>query len=197
MAFPNFPKEMGMYVDATLRQYVDDLAAKLPTPGGGSAAALSATLGISLISMVINFTLGKPRYEKYQKELAVTLEKAEQLRKEFLSLVDLDVQAYKSKNLRDALDVPFMLCRLCYEGMKLCPPLIRKGNRNLVSDVAVAAVLLESAFASAYYNVEINLKSLANDRLSRLMRRELLRKGKAVRKIRATMEEKVGAIIRR
>ncbi|MFC1805048.1 cyclodeaminase/cyclohydrolase family protein, partial [Candidatus Omnitrophota bacterium] len=29
-----------------------------------------------------------------------------------------------------------------------------------ISDVAVAAVMLEAAFASAYFNIEINLKLL-------------------------------------
>ena len=93
--------------------------------------------------------------------------------------MDLDVIAYKSKNIRDALDVPFMVCRLCFEGIKLCPPLIKKGNINLISDVAVAAILLESAFASAYFNVEINLKSLGDKKLTRLIRKELIKKRKA------------------
>lgn len=57
------------YKEQTLKQYLDDLAAKLPAPGGGSAAALNAAIGTALISMVVNFTLGKPRYAKYEQEL--------------------------------------------------------------------------------------------------------------------------------
>lgn len=49
-----------MYCNKTLRGYLDDLAAKLPAPGGGSAAALTASEAAALISMVINFTIGKP-----------------------------------------------------------------------------------------------------------------------------------------
>jgi formiminotetrahydrofolate cyclodeaminase len=64
-----------MYKNSSLKRYLDDLAAKLPAPGGGSAAALTASLGASLISMVVNFTLGKPRYAQYEKELKETLER--------------------------------------------------------------------------------------------------------------------------
>jgi formiminotetrahydrofolate cyclodeaminase len=62
--------------------------------------------------------------------------------------------------------------------------------------VAVAAVLLESAFTSAYFNVEINLKSLADKKLSQDIRKELLRKDKIIKKLRRQTEAKVGKIIR-
>ena len=186
-----------MYRDQTLKQYLDDLAAKLPAPGGGSAAALAAGLGAALISMVVNFTLGKPKYAQYESQLRQILEKSDKLRQEFLNLVDLDVIAYQSKNLQDALNIPFMVCRLCFEGINLCPPLIQKGNINLISDVAVAAVLLESAFASAYFNVEINLESLADKKLTKSVRKELLQKSKIIKNLRLQTEAKVGKIIRR
>ena len=185
-----------MYKDESLKKYLEDLSAKLPAPGGGSAAALTAALGASLLSMVVNFTLGKAKYAQYENDLKTALLKTENLRGEFLNLVDLDVQAYKSRNLRNALDVPFVLARLCFEGMKLCPPLIKKGNINLISDVAVAAVLLESAFTAAYFNVEINLKSIADRKLTQKIRKELTAKARMIKKIRSETEAKVGKIIR-
>jgi formiminotetrahydrofolate cyclodeaminase len=185
-----------IYKEATLKKYLDDLAAKLPAPGGGSAAALTAAMAASLISMVVNFTLGKAKYAKYENTLKEIIKKSEQLREEFFNLVDLDVAAYASKNLQDALNVPLMVCRLCFEGIKLCPPLIKKGNINLISDVAVAAILLESAFASACSNVDINLKSLGDKRLTKAIRKELTRKEKMVKTIRLQTEVKVGKIIR-
>ncbi|MGA2774548.1 MAG: cyclodeaminase/cyclohydrolase family protein [Candidatus Omnitrophota bacterium] len=184
------------YKNETLRKYLDDLAAKLPAPGGGSALAMNAALGASLITMVINFTLGKPKYAKYETELKKDLIKSEKLRDEFLHLVDLDIAAYNSKDARKALNVPFMVSRLCFEGIKLCPELVKKGNVNLISDVVVAAILLESAFVSAYFNVEINLKILEDKELSRTIRKELAIKRKEITKIRLKTEEKVGEIIR-
>ncbi|MCU0651651.1 MAG: cyclodeaminase/cyclohydrolase family protein [Candidatus Omnitrophica bacterium] len=185
-----------MYKEATLKKYLDDLAAKLPAPGGGSAAAMNAAMGVALVSMVVNFTLGKPKYAQYDTELKHILKRAEDLRKEFLHLVDLDVTAYKSKNMRDALNVPFMLARLSFEAIKLCPVLIKKGNINLISDVVVAAIFLESAFTSAYCNVDINLKILDDKKLASVIRKELSAKEKRIKKIRKLVEEKVGKIIR-
>lgn len=185
-----------MYKDKTLKKYLDDLAARMPAPGGGSAAALAAGLGAGLISMVANFTLGNHKYAEHEDQTRNILGQSEKLRLEFLNLVDLDVQAFNSKNLRNSLDVPLMVGRLCFEGIKLCPPLVTKGNRNLISDVAVAAVLLESAFASAYYNVEINLKFLKDPKLTAAVRKEFAQKDKKIKRIRQETEEKVGQIIR-
>ncbi|MCX5711171.1 MAG: cyclodeaminase/cyclohydrolase family protein [Candidatus Omnitrophica bacterium] len=185
-----------LYKNETIKKYSDDLAAKLPAPGGGSAAALSAALGVSLISMVANFTIGKPKYAKYETEVKKILHDSEKLRAEFLNLVDLDVSAYNSKDMRQALNVPFMCCRLCFEAAKLCPELVKKGNVNLISDVAVAAIMLESAFVSAYFNVDINLKFLNDSALTKSLRKELDIKQKTILKIRKETEEQVGEIIR-
>jgi len=186
-----------MYNDSSLRLYLNDLAAKLPAPGGGSAAALTAALGASLISMVLNFTIGKPKYAQYENELKGIFSQSEKLREQFLNLVDLDVVAFKAKDISQALGVPLEVCRLCFESIMLCPPLIKKGNVNLISDVAVAAILLESGFTSAYFNVEINLKSLKeNKKFVSQVRHELKLKEKKIKKIRLETEGKVGKIIR-
>lgn len=185
-----------MYKDSTLKEYLDDLAAKLPAPGGGSAAALNAALGVALISMVVNFTVGKPKYAQHEQELQGILKDSERLRNEFLNLVDSDVTAYKSKDIKQALEVPLSVCRLCIQAIALCPSLIEKANINLISDVAAAAILLESAFANAYLNVEINLKTLGDKELTDKIRKELKQKEKEIKKIRLETEEEVGKIIR-
>ncbi|MDD5130928.1 MAG: cyclodeaminase/cyclohydrolase family protein [Candidatus Omnitrophica bacterium] len=185
------------YKNQSLTKYLNDLAARLPAPGGGSAAALNAALAASLISMVVNFTLGKPRYAAFMKELKAILVKSERLRKQFLDIVDLDIKAYQSKNIEKSLAVPLRLAVLCSQAAQLCLPLIKKGNINLISDVAVAAVLLESALVAACYNVEINLKSMADNRCARKIKNELKQMQKRVLKIRKNTEDEVGKIIRR
>jgi len=185
-----------LYKDKTIKRYLDDLAAKTPTPGGGSAAALCACLAASLVSMVVNFTLGKPKYLKYERKLRIILNQSESLGKEFLRLVDLDIAAYNSKNIRNALNVPFMTARLCFEGIKLCPMLVKMGNVSLISDTALAAIFFESGFASASFNVKINLKHMNDDKLSKAITKELDRKNKVIKKLRIQVEEKVGKIIR-
>jgi formiminotetrahydrofolate cyclodeaminase len=106
------------------------------------------------------------------------------------------VVAYQSKDLRKALDVPLMLARLCCEAARLCPPLIKKGNSNLITDVVIAAVFLESAFVSACFNVEINLKNLDQKKLAQGIKKELGQKIKVIQKIRKSTEDSVGKVIR-
>jgi formiminotetrahydrofolate cyclodeaminase len=185
-----------VYKETSLQEYLDDLAAKVAAPGGGSASALAAALGQSLVSMVINFTVGKPKYAQYEKELKEIYRRSETLRHEFLNLVDMDVTAYNSKDPRKALDIPLMIARLCFEGIKLVPPLVKKGNANLISDAAVAAVLLESAFSSAFFNVEINLKFIGDEAFAAALRKELEKKSKLIYKIRKATEVTVGKAIR-
>lgn len=185
-----------MYSKKSIEIYLRDLAAKLAAPGGGAAAALTASMGAALISMVVNFTLGKPKYAQYEEELKVILDKSENFREKLSSLVDEDVQAYKSKNISASLRVPYQVCDLCVEAALLCKPLLTKSNKNLISDVAVAAILLEAAFTSAYFNVEINLKSIADKNIVSVTRKKLLEKQKIITKIRQNTEEEVGKIIR-
>ena len=184
-----------MYVNKSLKRYLDHLAARLPAPGGGSAAAAAAALGSALIGMVINFTLGKPKYAKYQVDLAKMLSRSERIRRRFLALVDLDVEAFKSKDINKALKVPLEVTRLCLEAMRLCPPLVKKGNINLISDVAVAAILLESGFSSALFNVKINLKYLSNKTQAKRITRELNKKSIFLKKTRQNLEAKIDEII--
>lgn len=184
------------YKNQSLKKYLDDLSAKLAAPGGGSAAALNAAMAAGLISMVVNFTLGKEKYAAFGKELEDTLAKSERLRKDLLDLVDLDVLAYRSKDTRKAIDVPFMLARLSHQAAKLCLPLIKQGNINLVSDVVTAAVLLESAFVCACFNIEINLKNLQNKELTQKIKKELDQMYRDVLKIRKNSEASYGKIIR-
>jgi formiminotetrahydrofolate cyclodeaminase len=186
-----------MYCNKSLKIYINDLAAKLPAPGGGSAAALTGCLGAALLSMVLNFTLGKPKYAKYESYLREVLKKSEALRHRFLQLVDLDVVAYQSKNVKEALKVPLEIARLCAEAIKLCPELIKKGNKNLVSDVGVAAVFFEAGFCAAYFNVGINLKYLGNKKVSKKLKKELTKKEKIIKNLRLKVEGKVNEIIRR
>jgi formiminotetrahydrofolate cyclodeaminase len=185
-----------MYRNKSLKKYLDDLAARLPAPGGGSAAALAAGLGVALIGMVINFTLGKPKYARYQAELSRMLSKSERIRKRFMELVDLDVVAFKSKDINRALGVPLEISRLCFQTIRLCPALVKKGNVNLISDVAVAAILLEAGFASALFNVRINLKYLKNKAGVGRINKELNKKNRLMRKIRKDLEARTYEIIR-
>jgi len=163
-----------MYINRNISEYLDDLAAKKPAPGGGSAAALSASIGAALMSMVANYTIGNSKYKGSEEKAADILIKSEKARREFQELIDLDVEAYTklSKAMKEyksnpdslekayveAMTPPFEIAKLAGECMKLCMELAECGNKNLITDTAIAAMLLEGAFFSAKFNVYVNLK---------------------------------------
>ena len=64
----------------TIQTFLDELASKASTPGGGGAAAVSGAMGAALISMVANFTIGKKGYEDVADDAEAILEKSETLR---------------------------------------------------------------------------------------------------------------------
>ncbi len=160
------------FINSPLKEYLDNLFDKKPTPGGGSVAALSAALGVSLIGMVLNYTIGKKGYEAHEKELSDILSAAGILKTRLEELVDEDVLVYG--RLRDALkakaskadmqnlyiesaSVPLEVCRLSYDGMEALTIVCDWSNKALISDVGIACELLEAAFYSAKLNVDINL----------------------------------------
>jgi methenyltetrahydrofolate cyclohydrolase len=155
----------------TLEVYLDQLSRREPVPGGGSAAALTAALGAGLISMVANYSIGRKSNTKaVEQRLIKILRTSETIRKRLLELTSLDSQAYlktvearKSGDAkaqqhanRQAAAVGREVCLLCYKTIDLIPFLIVKGNPYLVSDLEVAAELLQAGFNSSMVMVRIN-----------------------------------------
>ena len=199
-----------MYCEGKFKKYLDDLAAKKPAPGGGSAAAAVGALGVSLLSMVANFTIGKEKYKDVEPEIQEILSSSEKLRAQLQKLVEEDIAAYQDVSaaykmpketeqdkktrteaiqtaLKGAMAVPLAICRNLFEAMKLCEPLLENGNVNLVSDVGVAAEFIAAGFTSALLNVEINLSGIKDSGLITNIRQELAPKEKQIQ----VMREKV------
>ncbi|MCD5402153.1 cyclodeaminase/cyclohydrolase family protein [candidate division NPL-UPA2 bacterium] len=175
-----------MYINQSLKKYLDEAAAKLPAPGGGSVSTLCGALGAAMASMVANFTVGKEKYKEVESEVSQILSQSEELRKRLMELMDADVEAYgkvstaygmpkatgeekgqRSQTIqeacKEALKVPLRTAECCHEILKLSQRLVDIGNINLQSDVGVAVILAEAALQGAALNVEINLVSLKDE----------------------------------
>ncbi|MBU1888291.1 MAG: cyclodeaminase/cyclohydrolase family protein, partial [Candidatus Omnitrophica bacterium] len=83
-----------MYVNKSLKKYIDELAAKKPVPGGGSAAGLAGAIGTALLEMVCNFTIGNDKYKSVEKTVKKHLFSLTKARKIFLALIDDDTEIY-------------------------------------------------------------------------------------------------------
>jgi len=186
-----------MYIQGSLKNYLDDLAARLPAPGGGSAAALTGALGAALISMVCNFTIGKEKYKNSEEQIKDILSQSQRSRLRFMELLDLDVQAYQSKDLEKSLEVPLEVCRIAHHLSKACPELVNIGNVNLISDVGCAYDCLWAAFISARRNVDINLKNMGDITRKEGINYELDKLEEEIKQLKIKVEENVGKVIRR
>ncbi len=172
---------MTTTADMPIGVFSDALAAKQSTPGGGGAAAIAGSQAAALVSMVINFTLGNPKYAGVEAEMKEYLQQSEALRHTLLALADRDVEAFNAVSacygmsrttdaekaartaalqeaLKGATQVPFQTAEKCLAVLRLVEPVGRKGNANVVSDAGAALYLAKAALHSALINVSINLK---------------------------------------
>ncbi len=167
-----------MYINGSIEDYLHDLAARKPVPGGGSAAALSAAIGAGLMSMVANYTAPNPKCREGETKAAEILKNIENYRRELQALIDKDVEVYgklsaglkgtdkdspeRDKLYKEAMQPPFEICKIAARSLELCKTLAKYGNKNLITDTAIAAILLEGAFFAAKFNVYINLKYITD-----------------------------------
>jgi formiminotetrahydrofolate cyclodeaminase len=172
--------------EMTIEQFLAALAARQTMPGGGAAAAVTGAQAAGLVSMVINFTLGNPKFAAVEEAMQGYLTQSEALRGEILSLADADIEAFNAvaagyklprgtaeekaartaaiqQALKGATEVPFQLAERCLALAKLIEPVGAQGNPNVVSDAAAALYLVEAAFQAALVNVNINLKVIKDE----------------------------------
>ena len=185
-----------MIKDMTIQTFLDGLASKTSTPGGGGAAAVSGAMGAALISMVANFTIGKKGCEDVEEESKQILAKSEELRVKLTDAINDDVDVFNrvmaaygmpkesdeekatrsteiQAALKEATDVPLECAKLCREVVNLSQPIAEKGNKNVISDAGVAVLAGYAGLRSAALNVYINIggikdKEFADDRRQQL-----------------------------
>jgi formiminotetrahydrofolate cyclodeaminase len=173
------------FASITLDAFLTRLASAEPTPGGGSASALSGSMAASLLSMVASLSAGRPKYAPY----AATLERAAAVgadsRIRFLDFADDDARAYDGfasamkmpresaaevaerkaaiqAAARTATDVPLEIVRACRTVVAELESLAGRSNLNASSDLVVGALLIDAAARGAAANVFINLPSVGD-----------------------------------
>ena len=185
-----------MIKDMTIQTFLDELASKASTPGGGGGAAVNGAIGAALISMVANFTIGKKGYEDVHDEFTNILNESEALRAKLTDAIKDDVDVFnrvmaaygmaketdEEKKLRteelqaalkEATDVPLTCAKLCRQVIDLSQSAAEKGNTNVISDAGVALLAGYAGLRSAALNVYINIgsikdKEFADDRRQKL-----------------------------
>jgi len=141
-----------MLQELTIEEFLEELAARKPTPGGGSVAALSGALSAGLVCMTAEFSQNKDISEK-----------ARALMNTLTHLVDTDAQAFASRDLKEATRVPLQTAKHSYAVLKLAGALLKTCNPKVITDIGVAAKMAETAVKGAMLNVEVNLVSIGDE----------------------------------
>ena len=186
--------------DMKIIDFIEDLASSSPAPGGGAVAGLSGGLSVALASMIYNLTIGKKTYKDLDDDIRVKLDKnLEECRNiyiQMLNYIDKDEEAFLNlmacykmpketqeeivvkneameKATLEAINVPLNLAKLAMKFYDNIYFAVKYGNKNLVSDGKIAAIMLNACIESSMVNVEINLNFLKNQDIKRKIEKEM------------------------
>jgi formiminotetrahydrofolate cyclodeaminase len=172
--------------DKSVKALLEAFRSPAPTPGGGSAAALSGAIGASLLAMVASLPKPRAADDGELRRLRDAGSHCAGLAQELEALIDRDSEAYdqvvaayrlpkdtdaeKAARAREiqaalkaAIDAPLDVMRACAAALNRGPVLLTFGNASASSDVQVGLELLRAGLAGARLNVEINLPGLKDE----------------------------------
>jgi len=163
----------------SIQNFLNELASKSATPGGGSVSALLGAQSAALTSMVCNLTIGKPKYSEVEIEMQAVLLKSENLREILTGLIKADIDVFDQlmlayglpkdtddekelraeviqRVLKAATEVPLDCARACAEAIELSRCAANIGNLGAISDAGAAVMVGYSGLKIAALNVYIN-----------------------------------------
>ena len=136
--------------DSPLGSFADDVAGRQPAPAGVAAAAVAATLGISLLIKVLEIRNQRPDIRASARQIGAELRAA----------ADADCAAIRS-SLRspEAMDVPVRAARAIMRALDLCAEAAPSVPGLLAADLGAARELLSGAARAIQICIDRNLGS--------------------------------------
>ncbi len=167
----------------SIQTFLEELGSSSPAPGGGSVAAICASLASRLTEMVSNLTIGRQKFESAEKDMCQARDVARSLSNDFMNLAKRDALAYNAfmramalpKNTEDERGIREYSMQEALKVSTLVPLEVLSltrvlsanslsvavhGNPNAVTDAGVSALLAEASAKGAAMNVRINLSSI-------------------------------------
>lgn len=170
----------------SLRGFIQEVAARTSAPGGGSASAAIAAIGVGLGSMVAKLTQGVRRFETKEKQMQSVIPILHELTESLIPMIDKDTSAFNEymeglrmpkdtdaeqkartakmqAGLKTAINVPLSTMQLADSAWDALITVARHGNPASKSDVQVGARALETGIWGAYQNVLINMVDIEDE----------------------------------
>jgi formiminotetrahydrofolate cyclodeaminase len=168
--------------DETIAEFLRQLAARVPAPGGGATAGLHAAQSAALLAMVARYSDG-PKYAEHADLIDRVRTEADALIDDAVALAEADAdafgavaEAYKLPKdtdddkrarsaaieaaLAGAAKVPADVVQAALRLAELAEELLPVANRNVLTDVGAAAEAARAAAVTASLNIEVNLRGI-------------------------------------
>lgn len=171
------------FAEMRMSEFLDAVASKQPTPGGGAVASVVAALAGALGCMVLVYSQGKKSLAEHAASHQKALSSLGELGRRAMKLAEDDATAYARLNalwkldksdpkrlaefpeaVEQAIAAPHAVLHVCMEILLQLRDLCGTTNTMLASDLAMAAILAEAGARSAAWNVRINLPLLDDAR---------------------------------
>lgn len=180
------PSSDGALATQTVKEFVMNVAARSPAPGGGSVSALLGALGSALGAMVGQMTYGKRQWDEFDSQMRKLIPVVTSASTDMIKMIDADTNAFndymaalklpqgtdEEKEIRDnamqdglkkAIQVPLGLAIKINSVWDTMLELAKIGNINCKSDLQVGARCLATGVHGAVHNVDINLKQIVDE----------------------------------
>lgn len=169
------------FANLSHRDFNDRLAEGSPTPGGGSAAALTGAMAAAAVEMVCNLSIGKTDDDTDEADLKEARDELQYHRDVLEQLADDDSDAFQEvmgafkleegperteaiqTAMKHAASVPMDTATRCLAITELAATVAEIGNPNAVTDAGAGGLLGHAAMEAALFNVEINLTSIDDE----------------------------------
>lgn len=170
----------------SVRGFIEEVASRTATPGGGSVAATIAAMGVGLGTMVSQLTYGVRKFEHLDTQIRSIIPPLHDVSMRLIPMIDADTNAFNDymdairmpkktdedkaarsaamqEGLKKAIQVPLNTMKIADSAWNKMEVIAEIGNISSKSDVEVGVRALEVGIWAAYKNVMINMKGIKDE----------------------------------
>ncbi|UCE59956.1 MAG: cyclodeaminase/cyclohydrolase family protein [Phycisphaerales bacterium] len=172
---------MDDFTQLNVAKFLDQVADRTPTPGGGGVTGLAGAAACAMGRMVAAYSVGKktgPEKRRQVEAVMAHLARADQLMR---ALITRDAEAYKTMAdaakakgedpstqsayqdaVLAAIAVPMEMAAISSAALSTMAEFAGIASKYLISDLGIAAVLADAAARAAAYSVLVNAREITD-----------------------------------